>query len=109
MVPRCEAAAEGISADVIDLRTLNPWDWDTVLESVRRTRRCLIVHEAVEAFGAGAEIAARIADRVLYELDGPIARFGALSSPVPYSPGLEAHMLPTHQSIAERVREVAVA
>ena len=65
--------------------------------------------ETVEAFGPGAEIAARIADRVLYELDGPIARFGAQPSPVPYSPVLEAEMLPTHASIAARVREVAAA
>src|SRR3712207_9208769 len=56
MVPRCEAAAEGISADVIDLRTLNPWDRDMVLDSVRRTRRCLIVHEDLRTGGFGAEI-----------------------------------------------------
>ena len=57
MVPRCEAAAEGVSADVIDLRTLNPWDRDMVLDSVRRTRRCLIVHEDLRTGGFGAEIA----------------------------------------------------
>jgi pyruvate/2-oxoglutarate/acetoin dehydrogenase E1 component len=99
----------GRDAEVIDVRTLVPLEIASIVQSVRRTGRCLIVHEAVEAFGAGAEIAARIADEVLYELDGPIARFGALPSPVPYSPALEKSMLPTHESIAARIREVAVA
>src|SRR6185503_7264299 len=64
MVPRCEAAvqAAGVSADVIDLRTLMPWDREMVLESVRRTRRCLIVHEDLRTGGFGAEIAAVVAD-----------------------------------------------
>ena len=62
MVPRCEAAAEGFSADVIDLRTLQPWDRDMVLESVRRTRRCLIVHEDLRTGGFGAEIVAVVAE-----------------------------------------------
>ena len=112
MVPETLRALEqvdDVGVELIDLRTLAPLDLDPVFESVTRTGRCLIVHEAVESFGAGAEIAARVADRVLYELDGPIARFGALPSPVPYSPGLEAHMLPTHESIAARVREIAAA
>jgi pyruvate/2-oxoglutarate/acetoin dehydrogenase E1 component len=102
-------AVDDVEVELIDLRTLAPLDLEPVFASVRKTGRCLIVHEAVEAFGAGAEIAARIADEVLYELDGPIARFGALASPVPYSPVLEGNMLPTHKSIAARVREVAVA
>jgi len=101
--------AEDVDVELIDLRTLAPLDLDPVFASVTKTGRCLIVHEAVEAFGPGAEIAARIADQVLYELDGPIARFGALPSPVPYSPALEKSMLPTHESIAARIREVAVA
>jgi pyruvate/2-oxoglutarate/acetoin dehydrogenase E1 component len=102
-------AVDDVSVELIDLRTLAPLDLEPVFASVAKTGRCLIVHEAVEAFGPGAEIAARIADQVLYELDGPIARFGAQASPVPYSPALEAEMLPTHASIAARVREVAVA
>ena len=100
---------DDVDAEVIDLRTLAPLDLEPAFASVAKTGRCRIVHEAVEAFGPGAEIAARIADRVLYELDGPIARFGAMPSPVPYSPKLEARMLPTHESIAARVREVAAA
>jgi pyruvate/2-oxoglutarate/acetoin dehydrogenase E1 component len=98
-----------LDAELIDLRTLAPLDLEVVFASVAKTGRCLIVHEAVEAFGPGAEIAARIADGVLWELDGPIARFGALPSPVPYSPALEAHMLPTHESIAAKLREVVAA
>ena len=100
---------DDVEVELIDLRTLAPLDLQPVFASVAKTGRCLIVHEAVEAFGPGAEIAARVADGVLWELDGPIARFGAQPSPVPYSPALEAHMLPTHESIAARVREVAAA
>jgi len=111
MVSESLRALGQVDADVelIDVRTLAPLDLEPVFASVAKTGRCLIVHEAVEAFGPGGEIAARIADRVLYELDGPIARLGALPSPVPYSPALERHMLPTHESIAARIREVAVA
>jgi pyruvate/2-oxoglutarate/acetoin dehydrogenase E1 component len=100
---------DDVEGELIDLRTLAPLDLEPVFASVAKTGRCLIVHEAVEAFGPGAEIAARVADGVLWELDGPIARFGAQPSPVPYSPALEAHMLPTNESIAARVREVAAA
>jgi pyruvate/2-oxoglutarate/acetoin dehydrogenase E1 component len=97
----------GADAEVIDLRTLNPLDMSVVLRSVSRSGRCLVVHEAVEAFGPGAEIVARIVDEVLFDLDGPVARFGARPSPVPYSPALEQVALPTHLSIAERISEVA--
>jgi pyruvate/2-oxoglutarate/acetoin dehydrogenase E1 component len=110
MVAEAEAAlAEAgsqVSADLIDLRTLVPLDVDTVVESVARTGRCLVVHEAVERFGPGGEIVARIADRVLFELDGPIARYGALSTPVPYSPGLEAAMLPDAAGIGNALHAV---
>jgi pyruvate/2-oxoglutarate/acetoin dehydrogenase E1 component len=98
---------DDLDVELIDLRTLAPLDLDPVFGSVVRTGRCLVVHEAVEAFGPGAEIAARIADQVLWELDGPIARLGALPAPVPYSPPLESRMLPTADAIAERIREVA--
>jgi pyruvate/2-oxoglutarate/acetoin dehydrogenase E1 component len=106
---RAVEQVDEVDVELIDLRTLVPLDLEPVFASVAKTGRCLIVHEAVEAFGPGAEIAARIADSVLWELDGPIARFGAQPSPVPYSPALEATMLPTHESIAARVREVAAA
>ena len=99
----------GSDAEVIDLRTLAPLDLGPVVESVARTGRCLVVHEAVGAYGPGAEIVARIVEEALYDLDGPVERFGALPSPVPYSPPLEAQMLPTHRTIAERLAAVAGA
>ena len=88
MVPRCEAAAEGVSADVIDLRTLNPWDREMVLESVRRTRRCLIVHEDLRTGGFGAEIAAVVADEAFLNLDAPVARVTMPDIPSPHHPTL---------------------
>ena len=90
MVPRCEAAAEGMSADVIDLRTLMPWDREMVLESVHRTRRCLIVHEDLRTGGFGAEIAAVVADEAFLDLDAPVARVTMpdIPSPSPQAPRL---------------------
>jgi pyruvate/2-oxoglutarate/acetoin dehydrogenase E1 component len=99
----------GSDPEIIDLRTLVPLDLSLVSESVSRTGRCLIVHEAVQSFGPGAEVVARVIDDALYYLDGPVERFGALPTPVPYSPALEAEMLPTHESIAERLAAVATA
>ena len=86
MVPRCEAAAEGVSADVIDLRTLMPWDREMVLDSVRRTRRCLIVHEDLRTGGFGAEIAAVVADEAFLDLDAPVARVTMPDIPSPHHP-----------------------
>jgi pyruvate/2-oxoglutarate/acetoin dehydrogenase E1 component len=98
----------GADPEVIDLRTLAPLDLAPVVESVARTGRCLVVHEAVESYGPGGEIVARIVEQALFDLDGPVERFGALPTPVPYSPRLEQEMLPTHRSIAERLAAVAV-
>jgi 2-oxoisovalerate dehydrogenase E1 component len=95
MVPRCEAAAAGISADVIDLRTLNPWDRETVLESVRRTRRCLIVHEDLRTGGFGAEIAAVVADEAFLDLDAPVARVTMPDIPSPHHPSLLEAAVPS--------------
>ena len=95
MVPRCEAAAEGVSADVIDLRTLNPWDREMVLESVRRTRRCLIVHEDLRTGGFGAEIAAVVADEAFLNLDAPVARVTMPDIPSPHHPTLLEWALPS--------------
>ena len=88
MVPRCEEAAKDVSADVIDLRTLMPWDRETVLESVRRTRRCLIVHEDLRTGGFGAEIAAVVADEAFLDLDAPVARVTMPDIPSPHNPVL---------------------
>ena len=103
MVPRCEAAAEGISADVIDLRTLMPWDRDMVLDSVRRTRRCLIVHEDLRTGGFGAEIAAVVADEAFLDLDAPVARVTMPDIPSPHHPKLMEWALPSVASIRAEI------
>ena len=95
MVPRCEAAADGMSADVIDLRTLMPWDREMVLDSVSRTRRCLIVHEDLRTGGFGAEIAAVVADEAFLDLDAPVARVTMPDIPSPHHPTLMEAALPS--------------
>jgi pyruvate dehydrogenase E1 component beta subunit len=97
-------AAEGIEAEVLDLRSLQPWDEAAVLESLSRTHRLVVAHEAVEAFGVGAEIAARMADAGFDELDGPILRVGAPFTPVPFARELEAAYRPDAARIAAAVR-----
>ena len=103
MVPRCEAAAEGISADVIDLRTLMPWDRGQVLDSVSRTRRCLIVHEDLRTGGFGAEIAAVVADEAFLDLDAPVARVTMPDIPSPHHPSLLEHVLPNVAGIRAEI------
>jgi pyruvate/2-oxoglutarate/acetoin dehydrogenase E1 component len=111
MVRETEAAidelGDEVSAELVDLRTLVPLDVDTIVNSVSRTGRCLVVHEAVERFGPGGEIVARITEHALFDLDGPVRRYGARPSPVPYSPDLERAMLPSASGIAEAIRQVA--
>jgi 2-oxoisovalerate dehydrogenase E1 component len=106
MVPRCEAAAEGVSADVIDLRTLMPWDRETVLESVRRTRRCLIVHEDLRTGGFGAEIDAVVADEAFLDLDAPVARVTMPDIPSPHHPKLMESALPSAASIRAEIERL---
>jgi pyruvate dehydrogenase E1 component beta subunit len=99
-----ELAREGVEAEVLDLRSLQPWDEAAVLESLSRTHRLVIAHEAVQAFGVGAEIAARMADVGFDELDGPILRVGAPFTPVPFAKPLEAAWRPDAARIAAAVR-----
>jgi 2-oxoisovalerate dehydrogenase E1 component len=106
MVPRCEAAAEGFSADVIDLRTIVPWDKEMVLESVRRTRRCLIVHEDLRTGGFGAEIAAVVADEAFLDLDAPVARVTMPDIPSPHHPKLMEWALPSPASIRAEIERL---
>ncbi|MGH3253111.1 MAG: alpha-ketoacid dehydrogenase subunit beta [Trebonia sp.] len=96
-------AADGISAEVVDLRTLVPLDFDTVLESVGRTGRAVITHYAVEFAGPGAEIAARIGSELFGRLKAPVKRLGARFRPIPAN-ALEAHLYPTAETIAAAVR-----
>jgi pyruvate/2-oxoglutarate/acetoin dehydrogenase E1 component len=99
-----EAAALGIDVEIIDLRSLQPWDEATVLASLARTHRLVIFHEAVEAFGVGAEIAARMADVGFDELDAPIIRVGAPFMPTPYSPELEKAYMPDAVRLLAAIR-----
>ncbi|HET9337102.1 MAG TPA: transketolase C-terminal domain-containing protein [Sphingomicrobium sp.] len=103
MVPRCEAAAEDVSADIIDLRTLMPWDRDMVLDSVRRTRRCLIVHEDLRTGGFGAEIAAVVADEAFLDLDAPVARVTMPDVPSPHHPKLLEWAVPSVEKIRAEI------
>jgi pyruvate dehydrogenase E1 component beta subunit len=102
-------AGEGIEAEVIDPRTLQPFDTETVVASVQKTSRALVVHEAVRFGGFGAEIASQIQEQAFDYLDAPIARLGAPFSPVPYSPPLEAHYVPDAARIAGSVRTLVGA
>jgi len=101
-----QVSAEGISVEVIDLRTVAPLDMATILESVRKTSRLLIAHEAVVPFGIGAEIAATVAKDGFWFLDAPIERIGAAATPPPYSPDLEKAWLPDGDDIAEAIRRL---
>jgi 2-oxoisovalerate dehydrogenase E1 component len=106
MVPRCEEAAAHVSADVIDLRTLVPWDREMVLESVRRTRRCLIVHEDLKSGGFGAEIAAVVADEAFLDLDAPVARVTMPDIPSPHHPTLLNWAVPSVDKIRARLDDL---
>ncbi|MDB5690941.1 MAG: pyruvate dehydrogenase [Alphaproteobacteria bacterium] len=106
MVPRCEEAAKDVSADVIDLRTLMPWDKDIVLDSVRRTRRCLIVHEDLRTGGFGAEIAAIVADEAFLDLDAPVARVTMPDIPSPHNPVLLNWAVPSVERIRAKIDEL---
>jgi 2-oxoisovalerate dehydrogenase E1 component len=99
-------ASEGLSVEVIDPRTIAPLDVETVLTSVAKTGRLLIVDEAFAPFGVGAEIAAQIADRGFDELDAPIRRLNGLHTPTPYSPPLEAAVVPNVAEITRAIHEL---
>ncbi len=101
------AAEEGISVEVIDLRTVAPLDMQTVLDSVRKTSRLLVAHEAVVPFGIGAEIAAVVAKEAFWDLDAPIERIGAAATPPPYSPDLESAWLPDREDITKAIHRLA--
>jgi pyruvate dehydrogenase E1 component beta subunit len=101
------ADTEGVSCEVIDLRYVWPWDQETVSESLLRTSKLAIVHEAVRDFGWGAEIAAYAAERHLTDLDGPVVRVGAQRAPVPFARPLEDVVVPTVSRIRSALLELA--
>ncbi len=102
-----ELAAEGIEVEVIDPRTLVPLDLEAIVESVSRTHRLVVAHEAVLHGGFGAEIAAQVQEAAFDELDAPIARVGAPFQPVPFSPPLEDAYLPGRAEVVAAVRTAA--
>ena len=109
MVPRALSAAtvlerDGISVEVIDPRTLQPLDEETILSSVRKTNRLLIVHEAWVRGGFGAEVSAMVVDKAFDYLDAPIARLGAPHTPMPYNDRLELEVIPSQERIVEAIR-----
>jgi pyruvate dehydrogenase E1 component beta subunit len=100
-----QLAADGISCELIDLRTLSPLDIDTVLASVRKTNRVIVAHEAVRFGGFGAEVAAQIQEYAFDYLDAPVGRVAAPYSPVPFTPALESKYVPDPARIAAGIRE----
>ncbi|MDE2436216.1 MAG: alpha-ketoacid dehydrogenase subunit beta, partial [Sphingomonadales bacterium] len=100
-------AGEGIDAEVIDLRSLVPLDWDCVLASVTRTHRALVVHEAFRTAGPGAEIAAQIQERAFFDLDAPVLRLGAMDYPLCQQVDLEQAALPSVDTITDEARRLA--
>ncbi len=113
MVHRALAAADqlatqGIDVEVIDLRTLLPWDQEMVLESVRKTGKAMVVHESPRTGGVGGEIAAVIMEQAFDYLDAPVTRLTGLDvPPMPFAPAMEAHYLPNSEKIAAKARELA--
>lgn len=101
-----DLSEEGIEAEVIDLRTIAPWDREAVLASAEKTGRLLIVHEAVKPFGVGAEIAAEIGKELFGKLKAPVERIGAPHSPVPFSKPLEDAFVPNAARIVDMVRSM---
>lgn len=101
-----EVAGDGIDVEVIDLRTVAPWDRETVLHSLSRTGRLVIAHEAVQDFGVGAEIAAAAANEGFWDLRAPVVRVAPPMTPAPYSPALEKHWLPDKAAIAGALRRI---
>jgi 2-oxoisovalerate dehydrogenase E1 component len=113
VVPRALQAAvklereQGISAEVIDLRSLSPYDWEAIAESVKRTNRVIIAHEDMLSWGYGAEIAARISDELFHDLDAPVRRVAAMDTFVAYQPVLEDAILPQPEHLYKAMAELA--
>jgi 2-oxoisovalerate dehydrogenase E1 component len=112
-VPRSLQAAQkverdhNVSVELIDLRTLSPYDWETIATSVKKTSRALIVHEDMLSWGYGAEIAARIADELFFDLDAPVRRVAAKDTFVAYQPIIEDVILPQADDIMRAMLELS--
>src|ERR1700752_734156 len=112
VVPRALQAAQkahrehGIETEILDLRTLNPYDWEAIATSVRKTSRVIVAHEDMLSWGYGAEIAARIADELFDDLDAPVKRVAAMDTFVAYQPLLEDVILPQPDSILKAIQSL---
>ena len=102
-----EAAEEGIDVEILDLRTLQPLDFESVARSIQKTGRVIVAHEDTLFCGYGGEVAARIAAECFSDLDAPVRRIGALDSPIAYSPQLEDVLLPQKDTVLRAIREIA--
>ncbi len=107
LVAAQQAEKEGISAAVMDLRTIAPYDWTSVADAVKRTSRVVVAHEDQITCGFGAEIAARIAGDLFPWLDAPVKRVGAMDTPVAYCPDLEEEILPQSADVLAAIRDTA--
>ncbi len=113
VVPRALQAAErmerelGVDVELIDLRTLSPYDWETIAASVKKTSKVLVAHEDMKSWGYGAEIAARIGEELFDDLDAPVRRVGAMDTFVAYQPLLENEILPQAEHLFEAMRDLA--
>jgi len=101
-----ELAGMGIEAEVIDLRTLKPLDFETIADSIKKTNRAVVVHEACLSGGFGAEVSARINSELFDYLDAPVLRVAAKDVPIPFSPRLENFVLPKVEDVIKAVRQV---
>jgi 2-oxoisovalerate dehydrogenase E1 component len=106
LVAAKQAEQEGISVEIIDLRSLAPYDWKAIVESVKKTNRVIVAHEDSQSFGYGAELAARIADELFEYLDAPVRRVCALDTFVAYAPQLEDVILPQVADVAKAISEL---
>ena len=101
-----EAEKEGISVEIIDLRSLNPYDWAAIEKTVKKTHRVIVAHEDTLSWGYGSEIAARIADELFFHLDAPVRRVAAKDTWVAYCPHLEDEILPQPADFLEAYRKL---
>ncbi|MGA7917563.1 MAG: transketolase C-terminal domain-containing protein, partial [Candidatus Acidiferrales bacterium] len=103
-VAAAELSRDGISAEIVDLRSLSPYDWEAIAATVGKTNRVLVAYEDTRSWGYGAEIAARIADELFDQLDAPVRRVAATDTFVAYQPKLEDEILPQTEDIVRAVR-----